>query len=60
MENGQRKDETLEEYRDRLNREFAEQFPKLAKLSAPGPWDETDDIFLETVTGEKLERRHES
>ncbi|HEY2478392.1 MAG TPA: hypothetical protein VGI17_06640 [Solirubrobacterales bacterium] len=60
MENEQRKDETLAEYRDRLNRDFEERFPRLAKLSAPGPWDETDDIFLETVTGEKLERRRES
>jgi hypothetical protein len=60
MANEQRKDETLQEYRDRLNREFEEQFPKLAKLSAPGPWEESDDVFLEFVTGEKLERRRES
>src|SRR5271156_4082909 len=29
MANEQRKDETLDEYRDRLNREFEEKFPKL-------------------------------
>ncbi len=60
MANEQRNDETLQEYRDRLNREFEERFPKLARLSSPEPWDESDDIFLETVTGEKLERRREA
>jgi hypothetical protein len=60
MANEQRKDETLQEYRDRLNREFEENHPKLAKLSLSGPWDESDDVFLETVTGEKLEPRRES
>jgi hypothetical protein len=59
MANEQRKGETLEEYRDRLNREFAERHPKLAKLSSPEPWDPSDDVFLETVTGEKLKPRRE-
>jgi len=60
MANEQRRDETLKEYRERLNREFAENHPKLAKLSSPEPWEESDDVFLEFVTGEKLERRRES
>lgn len=56
----QQNDETLQQYRDRLNREFAERFPELAKFSSDEPWDESDDVFLEFVTGEKLERRRES
>jgi hypothetical protein len=60
MANEQRKDETLAEYRARLNREFAERFPKLARLSSDEPWEESDDVFLEFITGEKLERRRES
>jgi hypothetical protein len=59
MANEQRKDETLKEYRERLNREFEEKFPKLARLSVRGPWEESDEVFLETVTGERLERRRE-
>ncbi|HEY2052980.1 MAG TPA: hypothetical protein VGH14_03490 [Solirubrobacterales bacterium] len=56
MASEQRKDETLQQYRDRLNREFEEKYPRLAKLSSPEPWDESVDLFLEAVTGEKLER----
>lgn len=59
MANEQRKGETFKEYRERLRREFRENHPKLAKLSMPGPWDEKDDLFLEAVTGEKLEPRRE-
>jgi hypothetical protein len=57
MANEQRKDETLQQYRDRLNREFDERYPELAKFSASGPWDESDDLFLEAVTGEPQGRR---
>jgi hypothetical protein len=56
----QQKDETLQEYRDRLNREFDERYPELAKYSAVGPWDESDDRFLEAVTGEPQGRPRES
>lgn len=52
----QRKDETLRQYRDRLNREFAERYPKLAELSLPGPYDEKDYVFFETVLGEPVAR----
>jgi hypothetical protein len=60
MATEQRNDETLQQYRDRLRREFRENHPRLAELSMPGPWDEKSDLFLEAVTGEKLERRRES
>jgi hypothetical protein len=60
MANEQRKDETLQEYRDRLNREFAEKYPELVWHSSPEPWDESDDVFLEAVTGEPVRRGHES
>jgi hypothetical protein len=60
MANEQRKDETLQQYRDRLNREFEEKYPRLAKLSIREPWDESVDRFLEFVNGEKLEPRRES
>jgi hypothetical protein len=52
----QEKSETLQQYRDRLNREFAERFPKLATMSLPGPYDEKDEIFFETVLGEPMPR----
>ena len=51
-----REDESLRDYRNRLNREFAKKFPQLAELSLPGPWDEKDRIFFETVTGEPVPR----
>jgi hypothetical protein len=60
MANEQREGETLQEYRDRLNREFEEKFPKLARLSSRDPWDPSDDVFLEFVTGEKLKPPRES
>lgn len=60
MDYEQRKDENLQQYRDRLNQEFDEQFPRLAKFSSRDPWDESVDLFLEMVTGEKLEPRRES
>lgn len=56
MDFEQRKDETLRQYRDRLNREFAERYPKLAELSLPGPYDEKDYAFFETVLGEPVPR----
>jgi hypothetical protein len=56
MADEQRKDEAPEVCRDRLNREFAEKFPRLASFGLPGPWDEKDDIFFETVTGEPVPR----
>jgi len=59
MASEQRKDETLQQYRERLRREFRENHPKLAELSIPGPWDEKGDLFLEAVNGEKLEPRRE-
>jgi hypothetical protein len=59
MANEQRKDETLKQYRERLRREFRKNHPKLAALSVPGPWEPEDDLFLEAVTGEKLEPRRE-
>jgi|GEM_PF-4740264 len=60
MATEQRKDETVQEYRDRLRSEFREKHPKLAKLSMQGTWDEKSDLFLEAVTGEKLEPPRES
>ncbi|HEX4307647.1 MAG TPA: hypothetical protein VHZ54_16545 [Solirubrobacterales bacterium] len=60
MANEQRNGETLNEYRERLRREFRERYPELVKYSSPEPWDESDDIFLEALTGEKLEPRRES
>jgi hypothetical protein len=60
MDKEQRKDETFRQYQDRLRREFRENHPKLAELTMPGPWDEKSDLFLEAVTGEKLERPRES
>jgi hypothetical protein len=60
MANEQRRGESLKDYRERLNREFEEKYPRLAKLSTREPWDESVDIFLEAVNGEKLERRRES
>lgn len=60
MANEQRKDETLQEYRDRLRREFRRDHPGLLKYTMPGPWDEKGDLFLEAVTGETLERPRES
>ena len=59
MATEQRKDETLQQYRDRLNREFEDNHPKLARLSSSEPWDPSDDVFLEFVTGEKLEPSRE-
>jgi hypothetical protein len=56
MDYKQRKGETLQQYRERLNREFAERFPKLATLSLPGPYDEKDYVFFETVLGESVRR----
>jgi hypothetical protein len=60
MANEQRKDETLQEYRDRLRREFRRDHPGLLKYTMPGPWDEKGDLFHEAVTGETLERPRES
>jgi hypothetical protein len=54
MASAQRKDETLEEYRKRLNREFDEKFPTLANFGFPWPWDESTDRWFEAVTGETL------
>jgi hypothetical protein len=54
MASEQRKDESLEKYRERLNREFDEQFPNLAKLQFPWPWDEKDDLWFEAITGESI------
>jgi hypothetical protein len=56
----QQKDETIQAYRDRLNREFEERFPELAKFSSGEPWDPSVDVFLEFVTGEKLEPPRDS
>jgi hypothetical protein len=56
MDYEQRKDETLQQYRDRLNREFADRWPKLAALSLPGPYDEKDDLFFEAILGEAVPR----
>ena len=54
MASEQRKGETLQAYRDRLNREFAETFPRLASLSQrKGPWTEGDSKWFEAMTGEK-------
>jgi hypothetical protein len=54
MASEQRQDETLEQYRVRLNREFDEKFPRLAKFKLNRPWDEKDDRWFETVTGETI------
>jgi hypothetical protein len=59
-EKEQRKGETLEQYRERLRSEFRRDHPGLVKYTMPGPWDEKGDLFLEAVTGERLERRSES
>jgi hypothetical protein len=56
MDYQQRHNETLQLYRDRLNREFAERYPALAELSLPGPYDEKDYVFFETVLGEPVPR----
>jgi hypothetical protein len=55
MASEQRKGESLQAYRDRLNREFAEKFPRLASLSQhkKGPWTEGDSKWFEAMTGEK-------
>jgi hypothetical protein len=60
MATEQRNDETLQQYRDRLNREFEERYPELAKFSSSEPWDESVDLFLEAVTGEPQGRRRDS
>jgi hypothetical protein len=60
MEKEQREDETLEQYRERLRSEFRRDHPGLMKYTMPGPWDEKSDLFLEAVTGQKLERPRES
>jgi hypothetical protein len=57
MASEQRKDETLEEYRERLRREDRERFPEFAKFEFPWPWDEKDDLWLEAVTGEPQGKR---
>jgi len=54
MVSEQRKGETLEAYRARLNREFDDKFPELARFSFPWPWDEQDDLWFEAVTGETI------
>jgi hypothetical protein len=54
MASEQQKDETLEKYRERLNREFDEKFPELAKFEFPWPWDESMDRWFEAVTGETI------
>jgi hypothetical protein len=54
MASEQRKGETDQAYRDRLNREFAEKFPRLASLSQhKGPWTEGDSKWFEVMTGEE-------
>lgn len=60
MANEQRKDESLAEYRERLTREFRRDHPGLVKYTMPGLWDEKGDLFIEAVTGERLERPRES
>lgn len=60
MSKEQQKGESLEQYRERLRCEFRRDHPGLVKYTMPGPWDEKGDLFLEAVTGEKLERRRES
>jgi hypothetical protein len=54
MASEQRQHETLERYRERLNREFDEKFPELAKYRFPWPWDESTDRWFEAVTGEAI------
>jgi hypothetical protein len=54
MASEQRKDETLQQYRARLNREFEEKYPRLARLKFPWPWDESCDRWFEAVTGETI------
>jgi len=60
MDYEQRNEETLQQYRERLRRELRRDHPGLVKYTMPGPWDEKGDLFLEAVTGEKLERPRES
>jgi hypothetical protein len=58
MDYEQREDEDLEQFRERLRREYRRDFPSLAAIALPGPWDERDRIFLEYMTGEpRGERR---
>jgi hypothetical protein len=54
MDYEQRKDETLEDFRARLNRDFDARFPRLARLKLHRPWDEKDDLWFEAVTGEAI------
>jgi hypothetical protein len=54
MASEQRQDETLEKYRERLNREFDEKFPELKRFKFPWPWDDKDDLWFEAVTGETI------
>jgi hypothetical protein len=54
MATEQRQDETLEEYRVRLNREIDEKYPSLANRGFPWPWDESCDRWFEVVTGETI------
>jgi hypothetical protein len=52
MDYEQRKDENLEDFRERLRREYRRDYPSLAAIALSGPWDEKDDIWLEHMTGE--------
>jgi len=54
------KTESHAEYRERLRREFRRDHPELVKYTMPGLWDEKGDLFIEAVTGERLERPRES
>jgi hypothetical protein len=57
MDYTQRKDEDLEQFRERLRREYRRDFPSLAALAVPGPFDEKDRIWLEHMTGEPQGKR---
>ncbi len=54
MASEQRKGESLQAYRDRLNQEFDEKFPGLKRFQLQRPWDELDDRWFEALTGETI------
>jgi hypothetical protein len=54
MATEQKINEPLDDYRARLNREFAERHPRLPPIFAhKGPWTEGDSKWFEAMTGEK-------
>jgi hypothetical protein len=57
MDYEQRKDESDEDFNERLKRELREKYPYFAAFSFSGPWTDDDDLWLEHMTGEPQGKR---